>query len=51
MDALIQARDVSRSFTVKTGMFQPRRTLHAVNGVDLGIERGGVLGADRKSVV
>ena len=44
MDALIQARDVSRSFIVKTGMFQPRRTLHAVNGVDLGIERGGVLG-------
>ncbi|MBO1113788.1 ABC transporter ATP-binding protein [Bordetella petrii] len=44
MDALIQAHDVSRSFVVKTGMFQPRRTLHAVNGVDLGVERGGVLG-------
>ncbi|MCD0503317.1 ABC transporter ATP-binding protein [Bordetella petrii] len=44
MDALIQARGVSRSFSVKTGMFQPRRTLHAVNGVDLGVQRGGVLG-------
>jgi len=44
MDALIQAQDVSRSFTVKTGMFQPRRTLHAVNGVDLAVARGGVLG-------
>jgi len=44
MAALIQARDVSRSFVVKTGLFQPRRTLHAVNGVDLGVERGGVLG-------
>ncbi len=44
MSALIQAQDVSRSFTVKSGMFQPRRTLHAVNGVDLQVERGGVLG-------
>lgn len=44
MDALLQAKDVSRSFNVKTGMFQPRRTLHAVNGVDLRVERGGVLG-------
>lgn len=44
MSAMIQARDVTRSFTIKTGMFQPRRTLHAVNGVDLQVERGGVLG-------
>ena len=44
MSPLIQAQDVSRSFTVKSGMFQPRRTLHAVNGVDLQVERGGVLG-------
>ncbi|CAM4021255.1 ABC transporter ATP-binding protein [Bordetella muralis] len=44
MSPLIQAQNVSRSFTVKSGMFQPRRTLHAVNGVDLQVERGGVLG-------
>lgn len=44
MPPLLQAQDVSRSFTVKTGMFQPRRTLHAVNSVDLDVERGGVLG-------
>ena len=32
------------SFTVGQGMFRPKRTLHAVNGVDLDIHRGEVLG-------
>jgi peptide/nickel transport system ATP-binding protein len=41
---LLQAHGVSRSFSINTGMFQPRRTLQAVNGVDLAVERGGVLG-------
>lgn len=44
MTALIQAQALTRSFTVRAGMFQPRRTLHAVNGVDLSVPRGGVLG-------
>lgn len=44
MSALIQAHNVSRSFSVRAGMFQPRRTLHAVNEVDLRVLRGGVLG-------
>ncbi len=44
MSPLIQAENLSRSFSINTGMFKPRRTLHAVNGVDLAVERGGVLG-------
>ncbi len=44
MTALIQARGLTRSFTVGGGFFQPRRILHAVNGVDLEIARGDVLG-------
>jgi len=44
MTALLEARDAARSFTVGAGLFQPRRTLHAVNGVSLAIEKGEVLG-------
>ncbi|WP_353151847.1 oligopeptide/dipeptide ABC transporter ATP-binding protein [Pollutimonas bauzanensis] len=41
---LIQAQGLQCSFTVNTGMFKPRQTLHAVNGVDLKVQRGEVLG-------
>ncbi|SAI73417.1 oligopeptide transport ATP-binding protein [Bordetella ansorpii] len=41
---LLQAEAVSRRFSVKTGLFGPSRELHAVNGVDLALPRGGVLG-------
>ncbi|WP_144638721.1 ABC transporter ATP-binding protein [Bordetella genomosp. 13] len=41
---LLRTRQVQRSFRVGAGMFRPRRTLHAVNGVDLAVERGSVLG-------
>jgi len=44
MSDFLQAAAVYRSFSVKTGMFAPRRTLHAVNGVDLSVGRGEVLG-------
>ena len=44
MTALIRAEGLHRSFTVSAGLFQPRQKLHAVNGVDLSVERGGVLG-------
>lgn len=44
MSALLQATAVSRQFTVRAGMFRPRATLHAVNGVDLAVDRGAVLG-------
>lgn len=44
MSALLQASGLTRSFSIGGGFFQPRRTLHAVNGVDLVIRRGEVLG-------
>ncbi|MEO6269482.1 MAG: oligopeptide/dipeptide ABC transporter ATP-binding protein [Lautropia sp.] len=40
--ALIEARHLTRDFTVGGGFFQPRRVLHAVNGVDMTIHRGDV---------
>jgi peptide/nickel transport system ATP-binding protein len=44
MSPLLQAEAVSRQFSIRSGMFRPRSTLHAVNGVDLAVERGAVLG-------
>ena len=43
-EALMQARDVARTFTLGASFFRKGRTLHAVNGVDLSIRRGDVLG-------
>ena len=42
--ALLQAHGLSRSFAIGGGFFQPKRTLHAVNGVDLTLKKGEVLG-------
>ncbi len=44
MTALIEALDLHRTFTVSSGLFKPKQTLHAVNGVDLRVERGEVMG-------
>lgn len=44
MTALIETKDLQRTFTVSAGMFKPRQTLHAVNGVDLSVQRKDVLG-------
>jgi peptide/nickel transport system ATP-binding protein len=44
MNALLEARAVSRTFAVSRGMFARRRTLRAVSDVDLGIAKGEVLG-------
>ena len=44
MSALIEARGLTRSFQVGAGMFKPKRTLYAVNGVDLDVRKGEVLG-------
>jgi peptide/nickel transport system ATP-binding protein len=41
---LMQAHGVKRSFTLGANFFRRGRTLHAVNGVDLEIRRGDVLG-------
>src|SRR5512134_240545 len=41
---LMQAHGVTRAFTLGATFFRRGRTLHAVNGVDLTIERGDVVG-------
>lgn len=40
---LLQTRNVSRTFSVGGGLFQKKRLLHAVNGVDLSVKQGEVL--------
>lgn len=44
MTALIETKDLQRTFSVSAGLFKPRQTLHAVNGVDLTVQRKDVLG-------
>ncbi len=44
MTALLSARGLRRDFEVRRGLFRARRTLHAVNGVDLDVEHNEVLG-------
>jgi peptide/nickel transport system ATP-binding protein len=44
MSALLRVEALQRSFSVDAGMFRARRLLHAVNGVDISVERGDVLG-------
>ena len=41
---VIETRNVRKTFSIRQGLFQPKRVLHAVNGVTLGIEKGAVLG-------
>lgn len=44
MPPLLQVVDVGRTFAVSGGMFQPRRMFTALEGVNLSLERGRVLG-------
>ena len=44
MSALIQTHNLHRTFSVSAGVFKPKQTLHAVNGVDLTVNRGEVMG-------
>lgn len=44
MSALLEAHGLTRSFRMSGGLFRANRTLHAVNGVDLTIHKGDVLG-------
>ncbi|MDP6390371.1 MAG: ATP-binding cassette domain-containing protein [Alphaproteobacteria bacterium] len=41
---VIEARDVYKTFSIKQGLFKPKKPLHAVNGVSFGLEKGSVLG-------
>ena len=41
---LIRAEGLHRTFSVKAGLFKPSQKLHAVNGVDVAVERSEVLG-------
>ena len=40
---VLAAKDATRTFMISAGFMKPRRPLHAVNGVDLEIERGEVM--------
>ena len=41
---LLQARALTRSFSLGGGFLRPARTLNAVNGIDLDIQQGETLG-------
>ncbi len=41
---LLEAKGLTRSFSVSRGLFQPKAVLHAVNGIDLVLARGEILG-------
>jgi peptide/nickel transport system ATP-binding protein len=44
MSSLLTISGVSRTFEVSQGLFARKKTLHAVNGIDLTVEKGEVLG-------
>jgi peptide/nickel transport system ATP-binding protein len=43
MSILLETENVTRTFAVGRGLFAKKRTLHAVNGVSLHVEKGEVL--------
>lgn len=44
MTTLLEAQGLTRSFSINQGMFKAKRRLHAVNGINLDIRKGEVLG-------
>lgn len=42
-DIVLEAKDVTQTFMISPGFMQPKRPLHAVNGIDFKIERGEVM--------
>ena len=42
-DTVLEAKGITRTFMISSGFMKPKRPLHAVNGVDLKIERGEVM--------
>ena len=43
-EAVLQTENLSKTYTVSTGLFKGKRSLKAVNGVNLTVEKGAVLG-------
>lgn len=44
MQTLIEVNNVTRSFAISAGLFKKQRILHAVNGINLSLQKGEVLG-------
>ena len=44
MIPVIEAHQVRKTFSIRQGLFRPKRPLHAVNGVTLKINKGDVVG-------
>ena len=42
-EAVLEVRDVTRTFMISGGFMKPKRPLHAVNGVNLRVEAGEVM--------
>ena len=42
-EAVIEVRDVTRTFMISSGFMKPKRPLHAVNGVNLRVDPGAVV--------
>ena len=43
MSAVLEVKNVTRTFMISGGFMKPKRPLHAVNGVDLSVEKGEVM--------
>jgi peptide/nickel transport system ATP-binding protein len=43
-EAMLQTENLSKTYTVSAGLFKGKRSLKAVNGVNLTVEKGAVLG-------
>lgn len=43
-ESVLEARNVHRTFMISAGLFRGKQPLHAVNGVNLNVTRGEVLG-------
>ena len=41
---VLEMREVTRTFMIRKGIFSPKQPLHAVNGVNISVKKGEVLG-------
>ena len=41
---VLEMREVTRTFLIRKGIFSPKQPLHAVNGVNISVDKGEVLG-------